>query len=570
MQFGTLSVAGFRSFRQTQTIRLDGAPGLVYVTGENRAEPDLGANGVGKSTLFEALHWVLFGKTSRNLRASDVANWLDAVDCRVELGLDSHAIVRTWRPNTLTLDGEEVTQQRLNELLGLGEDAFLHAIYHAQFVSHFSDLGPTAQLELFCDVLRLQVWEEAADRAAATVKERSRELASITQRAGGLAGEWRQLVQELEVQEQKETDWWRQYIARQSDRWATLRKAKAELAECERTRSEAAAPDRTLEKDLRRLEEAIAERRGSIKENQQALGRLEGLHGICPTCYQPVDKHTVLKQRKRLRATLVRLSAEQSDDARKLEKTRKAWEAHSFEFDARRLAERDRLATLRAAWQVASQQCSDGSHEECPYDTECLRVRLEELEKQLSRVRKDEAGLAWTIQAHEFWVKAFREIRLSIVEQALVQFETTTNNALAALGLIDWSIEYDVQSETKSGKLSKGFVIYIHSPHNDAPVPFAAWSGGESQRLRLAITLGLSDLIQDFCGTHSNVEIFDEPTNWLSGQGLEDLLEVLAERARERKIRILLADHKALEYAFDGTVRIVKDGDGSRIEENWA
>lgn len=566
MQFQSLSIAGFRSFRQPQTVRLDGAPGLVYVTGDNQAEPELGANGVGKSTLFEALHWVLYGKTSRNLRASDVANWMDAVDCRVEVSLDGRSIVRTWHPNTLTVDGEEVSQSRLNEIIGLGEDAFLHTIYHAQFISHFSDLGPTAQLELFSDVLRLQVWEAAADQANAIAKKHSGELAAVRERAAGVLGEWRQVVHELETLEVKEAYWWYKHIAAQRERWEALKAAK--LAYARPAVNDIPVPDKALEKKLHAARESMAERRGNIKAHQQVLDRLEGLDGEveCPMCFQPIDTKTVMKHRKELRAKLTHLAAEQTAAAAQAENLQKAWNKASQVREQRRAELQEQDARARAAWKVAEERCAAGAAEECPYDTEPLRARLAELEERLSAVRKVEGTAEWAIQAHEFWVKAFREIRLSIVEQALLQFESATNNALAALGLLDWSIEYDVQSETKGGKLSKGFVIYVHSPHNDGPVPFAAWSGGESQRLRLAVSLGLSDLIQDFCGVHSDMEIFDEPTNWLSGEGLEHLLQVLAERARERKIRIYLADHKALEYAFDSVVTVTKDSGGSRVE----
>lgn len=567
MRLGSLSVGGFRSFRQPQTVHLDGSPGLVYVTGVNAAEPELGANGVGKSTLFEALHWVLFGKTSRNLRASEVANWTNAVDCRVELQLDGRTLVRTWQPNTLKVEGEEITQQQLVDLLGLSEDAFLHAVYHAQFVSHFADRGPTAQLEIFSDVLRLQVWEEAAERANTVAKKHAAQLAEVRERAAGLAGEWRRVVQELEALEQKESDWWRIHVARQRQRWLEMQEAKDNLERAKQDDDPCAGVDRALEKSLRAAEEEQSERNAYIRGVQTTLKRLEDLQGECPTCCQPIDQRYVGKHRKEIRQMLVRLGADQTKTAKRVSKLRKACEQSSRALRDQRDAQRVQLGKLLGQLQAATVSCEAGARDDCPYDTSRLREELAALEEKLRSARQNEGEAAWTIQAHEFWVKAFREIRLSIVEQALVQFESTTNNALASLGLVDWSIEYDVQSETKGGRLSKGFVIYVHSPHNESPVPFTAWSGGESQRLRLAISLGLSDVIQDFCGAHSNVEIFDEPTNWLSGEGLTHLLQVLAERARERRIRIFLADHKALEYAFDSTVVVTKDSGGSRITE---
>ena len=45
------------------------------MTGRNEAEPALERNGSGKSTVWDALTWCLFGKDARGLSAGNVANW---------------------------------------------------------------------------------------------------------------------------------------------------------------------------------------------------------------------------------------------------------------------------------------------------------------------------------------------------------------------------------------------------------------------------------------------------------------------------------------------------------------
>src|SRR4029077_3935717 len=121
----------------------------------------------------------------------------------------------------------------------------------------------------------------------------------------------------------------------------------------------------------------------------------------------------------------------------------------------------------------------------CPHDTTELREQEEKLAEQVHVVNRQLMQMQESIASCEFWAKAFRDILLSLVDSALVQFELTTNAALVRLGLQDWSIEYGIEAETKGGKLHRGFKIFIRSPHNDNIVPFIAWSGGESPRLRL-------------------------------------------------------------------------------------
>ena len=71
----SLTITNFGPFRETQKFEFPREPGLYFMWGENQHEPRLEANGAGKSKLWEALVWVIFGKTSRGLKAGDAANW---------------------------------------------------------------------------------------------------------------------------------------------------------------------------------------------------------------------------------------------------------------------------------------------------------------------------------------------------------------------------------------------------------------------------------------------------------------------------------------------------------------
>ena len=76
----------FRSFTGKHTFEFPTKPGLYAITGKNLDNPRLEANGAGKSTLLEAIHWCLYGHTSRGLKAGDVVNW-GAKSCAVAVEL---------------------------------------------------------------------------------------------------------------------------------------------------------------------------------------------------------------------------------------------------------------------------------------------------------------------------------------------------------------------------------------------------------------------------------------------------------------------------------------------------
>ena len=73
---------------------------------------------------------------------------------------------------------------------------------------------------------------------------------------------------------------------------------------------------------------------------------------------------------------------------------------------------------------------------------------------------------------------------------------------------------------------------------------------GRQQRLRLAGRIGMSTMISSSRGVESGVEVWDEPTQYLSEEGIEELKELLRVRAERYGLKIFLVDHRA--YAMSG------------------
>src|SRR3990167_11164767 len=84
MKFKTLTVENFLSFRKPQTVPLADL-GLVLVRGDNRVSGAASSNGSGKTAIFDALCFALFGLTTRGLKADDVACRFTDGPCRGEL-----------------------------------------------------------------------------------------------------------------------------------------------------------------------------------------------------------------------------------------------------------------------------------------------------------------------------------------------------------------------------------------------------------------------------------------------------------------------------------------------------
>ena len=94
----TLSLTNFRKFKSTVIEFPDGVTGVV------------GLNGVGKSTIFEAIAWVLYGSVAARTSADEIKrNSAEKTDtCRVELDFifedEAYRVVREMRGKAQTVN----------------------------------------------------------------------------------------------------------------------------------------------------------------------------------------------------------------------------------------------------------------------------------------------------------------------------------------------------------------------------------------------------------------------------------------------------------------------------------
>ena len=144
VSFKELKIKNFLSIGEDPVI-VNFEKGLHIVTGINRDKEDR-RNGVGKSTIADALYFAIFGQTLRELKKNFIANNLTSGTCEVQLsftiddpkhGVNEFDIIRTLNPskvyiykngNDKTRDSISNTNEYINTVLSSTPEIFQNCV----------------------------------------------------------------------------------------------------------------------------------------------------------------------------------------------------------------------------------------------------------------------------------------------------------------------------------------------------------------------------------------------------------------------------------------------------------
>lgn len=612
MRTKLLDIQGFRSFKRRTKYRYPGRNGLYLIRGSNLVEPTLGANGAGKSTFAQdALLFCWFGSTARGLKSVETESWGEGVGNTVRSVIKKNdgrefEIVRTRAPIALKINGTVSSQEQVNDLLGFDYQMALHLMMFGQFGTLFVDMRPAERLALVSNVLGLDNWTQCSQRAADKVRQLDEQKIKIDTEATTLARELEQAKRYLDEAKGNNKGWRKglrdtriaikaeikalleersEYGTRLLDK--KIADLNTQLDANERKMSTLAKKERACREAalvLKTEMQSFYSRAQEKKRIRDAAEKYAVRGSTCPTCHQDIDEE-VAEQIIKTADEHLKL-AEQLQKERKAESESKEREAQDFQeqlglidgqltelrqsrnsHNAKRsaIAEKvkainDKIANLTARYDEAKSGVSPHADTISNLEAEIAKLSDEQSDVALEARKVNEL-----IQAFGIWPKSFKELRLWLIDSALAELSIKTNSSLVELGLHGWEIRFSVERENKSGSITRGFDITVRSPNSPEGVPFESWSGGETQRLRIACAVGLADLIRARIPDPPRLEVWDEPTAHLNREGVRDLVEFFKERSHGRQV--FLVDHRALDSGeFDGTVTVVKDEHGSRLQ----
>ncbi len=153
-------------------------------------------------------------------------------------------------------------------------------------------------------------------------------------------------------------------------------------------------------------------------------------------------------------------------------------------------------------------------------------------------------------------------VRAHVLDTVTPYLNERTRTYLGAMADGNIHAVWSTLSKTAKGELREKFNIEVSN--DKGAESFAGLSGGEKRKVRLATAMALQDMVAGRATKPVNIFIADEVDHALDENGLERLMTVLEQKAKERGT-VLVISHNSLSDWIDEVITVTKDGGYSTV-----
>jgi len=550
MRFLQVELNNFMSWVGPQKFPLENQ-GLVCLQGRN---------GSGKSSIFDAVTWCLFGRTTKPVLVDDVVSHQEGKDCYVKLTVQfknyGKIVVCRYRKHSQMgndfviqlSSGKELLNQEasqwLERVLECDYFRFIQTVFFSQSDRrYFTQLTESQQRKILSDLFNFSIFREGQQRA----REQLRDLmAEASEKKGyvlyvkGLYKDSKSRVKtfrkKLDVALQKKQENKERLLERRDELMTESRAVYEQLAETEE-----------MLRDIARWRDRIKELEAELEEVVRSINKVRGKGpSKCPTCGQLLDS-------SREKAVLEKLYQQKTDITESIKEFKDLLETAANADELSKKASR-----LQSEYEKIRSEISsiDSDLKVLALDVKHLQKELKS-EKKLALRRKRELRNAiddWKkvqemLPYLDFWETGFgsKGIELYALSQVLPLFNQKVNQFLKFLPTQRGPLV--VNYHLSRGHLVSG-IRYAGAQR------YAGASGGERRRIDLCVSLALAELSQ----VRSNILLLDEPFEGIEEGSLENVVDLL--RSLNVESVFACTHNSGLVEYFDHVWRISMDAKG--------
>jgi len=539
----------------------------------------IGTNGAGKSTILDALTFVLFNKPFRKINKPQLVNSVTEKNCLVEIEFSNnnreYMVRRGIKPNVFDIEvdgklldkrGDDRDNQVTLEdnILKVNYKSFTQIVIlgSSTFVP-FMQLSAAHRREVIEDLLDIRVFSSMNN----IVKERVR---AIRDELKLLELKKSSLKEKGEMQAKFIEDITKRGEDRIGEKRETIKKSMFEQQGLETSNIGVFSEIEDLNKELENLNDAGAKLKklGGLRGKiQQKISTIDKHHKFftenetCPTCTQPIEADLRHSKTEDLSNEITKLT--EGFDA--LEATIKAEEdrEQSFISVSKRVLDLNRQATgnnssitnINKNIKYLEEEIT--SIQESINNQEDARADLSTIVSKLKTSATEITGLKEEMEKHKFVGDLLKDggVKTNIIKKYIPLINKHVNKYLQ---MMEFYINFNLDEE-----FNETVVSPIHERFS-----YSSFSEGEKMRIDLALLFTWREVARVRNSVNTNLLVMDEVfDSSLDGFGTEEFLKIIRYVVKDANIFII--SHKTeLHERFDSVLKFEKERGFSKLSSN--
>jgi len=553
-----------------EPVEVEFKPGLHIITGVNRDKEDR-RNGVGKSTIADAIHFGVFGNTLRDLKKELIVNNINKTNCEVVLDIeienlgnkDSIQITRSLEPSRcyLKINGKDVTRDSITntndyilQLLNCTEDVFQNCvIMTVNNTIPFMAKKKQDKRKFIEDIFNLSVFSEMLSRLKEDINDTKREFDIESTKYE----ETERNIQSLEKQKvSAEVDQKARKVKYETrkknntDELITIEKklkafVKHDISEIEKQIDDQKKNIEKIDSKLIKTRHSISEKQTLTKQLNKQFATIDTLKGKCPMCLrniEDVDEKHIEKEKEKINKQIDEYDKEMDKNQKDIEtllalekKIEEKIETLQDKINNFNLEKKDYDNTLNRkkqleAWQIElDQDLKDIKNNVKNFDS-----LLVEQNKKLKEINKKIDELKKTIKLQETakFVVSEEGVKAYIVKKILQLFNSK---------LIFYLKKMDANCHCTFNEYFEEEII----DDKGKPCSYFNFSGAERKNIDLACLFAFMDIRRLQGDVTYNFSIYDELfDSSLDEKGVDLVINILKERVQNFNESVMIISHR--------------------------